>query len=135
MLMKSRINPRTVIPQKIVGYCIDVEKKKKLMEIAMELNINICFVGTESAGETVGFLSRIIGFDKTGKIIENPPECEVVIMSGLKNNIIDKFLKMSAENDASVELKCVVTSVNQLWELHTLIDELKKEHEKMHGKK
>ncbi len=133
--MKSRINPRTVIPQKIVGYCINPEKKEKLMEIAMELNINICFVGSESAGETVGYLTRIVGFSKTDKVIENPPKCEAIIMSGLKNNLMDKFLKISRERDASVDLKCVVTSVNQSWEVHELINEIKKEHEKMHGLK
>lgn len=133
--MKSRINPRTVFPQKIVGYCIETSKKNVLMSIAMELDINICFVGTESAGETVGYLARIIDFDQSLEQVENPPECEVMIISGLKNNVMNKLLKTLRENEIVIDLKCVVTSDNQSWRLCDLIEELKLEHKKMHGEK
>lgn len=132
--MKSRINTRVTIKPKIIGYCLDDAKKDILMNIAQELNTDICFVGTESAGERVGYIAQINGITRTGNKIENPPECEVLIMSGLKSTVIDKVLKALKSNNISIDLKCTVTPVNQNWELYRLIEELQKEHKAMHEK-
>ncbi len=132
--MKSRINTRVTIKPKIIGYCLDDAKKDILMNIAQELNTDICFVGAECAGERVGYIARINGITQTGNIIENPPEFEVLIMSGLKSTVIDKVLKALKSNNISIDLKCTVTPVNQNWELYRLIEELQREHKAMHEK-
>lgn len=132
--MKSRINTRVIIKPKIIGYCLDDAKKDILMNIAQELNTDICFVGTECAGEKVGYIAGVNGMTQTGNNVENPPECEVLIMSGLKSTVIDKVLKALKSNNISIDLKCTVTPVNQNWELYRLIEELQREHKAMHEK-
>lgn len=132
--MKSRINTRVTIIPKIIGYCFDDAKKDILMNIAQDLNTNICFVGTECAGEKVGYIVQISGMPQTGIMLDNPPECEVLIMSGLKSTVIDKVLKALKSNNISIDLKCTVTPVNQNWELYRLIEELQREHKAMHEK-
>lgn len=132
--MKSRINTRVIIKPKIIGYCLDDAKKDILMNIAQELNTDICFVGTECAGEKVGYIAQINGITRNGNNVENPPECEVIIMSGLKSTVIDKVLKSLKSNNISIDLKCTVTPVNQNWELYRLIEELQREHKAMHEK-
>lgn len=132
--MKSRINTRDNIKPKIIGYCLDDAKKDILMNIAQELNTDICFVGAERAGERVGYIAQISGMTQTGIMLENPPECEVLIMSGLKSTVIDKMLKALKSNNISIDLKCTVTPVNQNWEFYRLIEELQREHKAMHEK-
>lgn len=133
--MKSRINTRVAITPKIVGYCFDDTKRAILMNIAQELDTDICFVGAECAGEKVGYIAGINGMTAAGNKMEDPPECEVLIMSGLKSTVIDKVLKRLRENNISIELKCTVTSVNQNWEIYRLIEELQREHKAMNERK
>lgn len=131
--MKSRIKPKITVPKKLVGYCIDNSKKDALLSAVLELGIDITFIGTASAGETVGHLVNITGFPKTGAIVADPPECEVLIMSGIKGPAIDRLLAILREKNASIELKCIVTPINQNWQLFRLIEELQKEHTAMHS--
>ena len=82
----------------------------------------------------MGYIAQISGMTQTGIMLENPPECEVLIMSGLKSTVIDKMLKALKSNNISIDLKCTVTPVNQNWELYRLIEELQREHKAMHEK-
>lgn len=132
--MKSRINTRIIITPKIIGYCINDTKKDILMSIAQEFDTDICFVGTDCAGETVGYIAGINGMEETGTKIEDPPECEVLIMSGLKSTVIDRLLKSLRSENIGIDLKCTVTPVNQNWEIYRLIKELQREHKAMHEK-
>lgn len=129
--MKSSVNPRIVIVPKIIGYCLSDDKKAALMDIAREINTNLNLVGVEAAGRLVGNLVGINGIPNDRENPAVPPaECEILIMSGLKNSTMDKFLKLLRERGATVDIKCVVTSENQNWRLYRLVEELKAEHEK-----
>lgn len=132
--MKSRINPRCVITPKLIGYCIEEYKKDPLIKIAQQINVDICFVGTESAGEITGYIAGINGIRKNEHPVENPPECEILIMSGLKSTLIDRLLKILREQGIFIDLKCTLTPTNQNWEVRHLADELIKEHEKLNGR-
>ena len=130
--MKSRINPRISIHPKIIGYCIEERKKSILMTAALELDTDITFINGSSANEKVAYVAAINGYSKSEETVENPPECEVLIMSGLKSSVIDRLLRTLRNENASIDLKCTVTPFNQDWELYRLIEELKREHESMH---
>lgn len=130
--MKSRINPRISINPKIIGYCIEEHKKSVLMAAALELDTDITFINGSSANEKVAYVATINGYSKSEEVVENPPECEVLIMSGLKSAVIDRLLQILRNNNAAIELKCTVTPFNQDWEIYRLIEELKREHEEMH---
>ena len=128
--MKSRINPSIIITPKLVGYCLSEENRKEVLKIGQKLNTDVAFVGTETAGETVGHVVGINGMERTGNKVV-PPECEILIMSGLKSTVIDKVLKLMRESGVDIPLKCTVTPVNQNWEMYRLAEELQKEHEAM----
>lgn len=128
--MKSCVNPRMVINPKIIGYCLSDEKKEMLMNIAQEINTDISFVGTEYAGRYLGSVASINGVPGDSHDVENPPECEALVMSGLKETVMNRFLGLMKEREVQIDLKCIVTSSNQNWRMYQLIEELKKEHEK-----
>lgn len=130
--MKSRINPRISITPKIIGYCIEEQKKSVLMAAALELDTDITFINSSSANEKVAYVATINGYSKSEEVVKNPPECEVLIMSGLKSTVIDRLLQILRNKNALIELKCTVTPFNQDWEIYRLIEELKREHEEMH---
>lgn len=132
--MKSRICPKIISVPKLIGYCIEDEKKNALRAVAKEINIDINFIGIEYAGEKVGFAAGINSIGSVGIIPEDPPKCEALIMSGVKSSMIDKALRAMREKNIVIDLKCTVTPINRDWEIYRLIDELKREHEAMHGK-
>lgn len=132
--MKSRIKIKDNIPMKLVGYCISDNKRESLSEIAKEIGTDISFIGKEYASEKLGV---VVGVDKpcqTDVFQDEQPECEVLIMSGLKSTVIDRLLYAMRARNIIIDLKCTVTPINRYWEMCRLIDELKKEHEAMHGK-
>lgn len=128
--MKSSVNPRIVIIPKIVGYCLSSEKKAVMMEVARKLNTDLSLVGIETAGRLVGNVASINGIPNDCEKVVNPPDCELLIMSGLKESVMDRLLRIIRERGASIDLKCVVTSENQNWRIYRLIEELKAEHER-----
>ncbi len=132
--MKSRINPRIVITPKIIGYCIDEQKKDVIMTAALELNVDISYIGSDCAGEKIGYIACINGILKTGIAIENPPDDELLVISGLKDTDVDRLLEIMREQNTNVDLKCILTPTNQNWQFYKLIEELKKEHNTMHKK-
>ncbi|MCM1227291.1 MAG: DUF3783 domain-containing protein [Clostridium sp.] len=132
--MKSRIKLKENIPPKLVGYCILDSKKDALSEVAKEISTDISFIGKEYAGEKLGVAVGLDKAEQTGVIPNEQPECEVLVMSGLKSMTIDRLLSAMRAKSIIIDLKCTVTPVNRYWEIYRLIDELKKEHEAMHGK-
>lgn len=131
--MKSRIKLKDNIPPKLVGYCISDDKKDALSEIAREISTDIIFIGKEYAGEKLGVAVGIDKTEQTGVIPNEQPECEVLLISGLKSTVIDRLLSAMRAKSIIIDLKCTVTPVNRYWEIYRLIGELKKEHEAMHG--
>lgn len=129
--MKSRITPKLDLKPTLIGYCIAPEKVDALKAAAKENTLELSFIGTESAGETLGFLSGIKSAVRTGIEPQNPPMCEVLIMAGLKSSTIDHVLALLRKRNAAIDLKCILTPINQYWNILTLVDELKKEHEAM----
>lgn len=126
--MKSRIKKESPL---LIGYMINEINIEKLSKIANSLKITLKLVGREFAGEKIGFLAGFNGFTKYDKITENIIEDECLIMSGLSNKSMDNLLLEMKSQNINIPLKCIVTQYNQSWTLNNLIEELKKEHEKM----
>lgn len=126
--MKSRIKKESTL---LIGYMINESKIETLSKIADSMKITLKLVGKESAGEKIGFLAGFNDFTKCDKIPENIIEDECLIMSGFSNKSMDKLLFEMKSNNINFPLKCIVTQYNQSWTLNDLIEELKKEHEKM----
>lgn len=127
--MKSRI--KKTGPKRIIGYMIYPENADLLKNVVFSLNAEMIFINESSANETIGFLAGFKGFDKSDEICCNPPAEQCLIMSGFDSKGIDKLILKLRENNISIPLKCVVTQHNQSWRLCSLINELKKEHDKM----
>lgn len=68
---------------------------------------------------------------RENEICLSPFKEEMLIMAGLLREEMDSFLAQIRSENASVELKAVVTPYNLGWRCDDLLKELKKEHEAM----
>ena len=62
--MKSRI--RSVIPKKIIGINISLQKRDVISEIAKSENAEAEFLGSEVSAQQVGYLCGFKGFARCG---------------------------------------------------------------------
>lgn len=127
-IMKSRIKKESPL---LIGYMINQSNIEVLTKLTNSLKITLKPIGKESAGEKIGFLAGFNGFTKCDNVPENIIEDECLIMSGFSNKSMDKLLLEMKSHNINIPLKCIVTQYNQSWTLNSLIEELKKEHEKM----
>jgi hypothetical protein len=129
--MKSRI--KATQPLIIIGYMISEKNIEGLTKTAEKMNANLKLCFFESACEQIGFLAGFSGFKKSNDICANAPNDECLIFSGFNSKDMDRLLSELKSQGIYIPLKCVVTQFNQSWKIHDLIEELKKEHEKMNG--
>ncbi len=129
--MKSRIKKESPL---LIGYMINESNTELLTKLANSMKITLKFIGRESAGDKIGFLAGFNGFTKCDNVPKNIIEDECLIMSGFSNKSMDKLLLEMKSYKMNFPLKCIVTQYNQSWTLNNLIEELKKEHEKMKSK-
>lgn len=128
--MRSRI--RSVIPKKIIGINISLQKRDVISEIAKSENAEAEFFGSEVSAQQVGYLCGFKGFARSEKEGEDITD-ECLIFSGIDGRSLDPILKKLREKGAAVELKAIVTAHNQSWNVGELIKELRREHIYMNG--
>ena len=101
------------------------------------------FQAVSSAAEKNGFeakkvaqadfsqkLAVLLGLiPRENKVCLSPFKEEMLIMAGLAREEMDSFLAQLRRDNASIELKAVVTPYNLGWQCDDLLEELKKEHE------
>ena len=87
-------------------------------------------------GETVGFLAGLPGFEAgttAGEEIPVIPE-EMLVMKQFSSRRLDELLlNLRKAGVPRIALKAVVTEQNAQWPFYSLYQELRKEHEAMHG--
>lgn len=82
--------------------------------------------GTEEAADDL--LDRILGGVQTAVIPE-----EMLVLHNFSGRRLDQLLAELRRAKASVALKAVLTETNCEWTFYELYQEIKKEHEMMHG--
>lgn len=125
--MRSRIIPQ--VPETVISYGLDEERESLLKDAAVSLGMKYKKAGSDTAGETVGFIAGFGGFVSNNTHKAVPGEC--VIFAALSSKRLDALLKSMRERQLDIPLKAVVTAHNQSKTLEWLITELSREHEAM----
>lgn len=109
-------------------------KAAKLKAVLVRMGIRIKNISPDQAGQTVGYLAGIDGFEEVEQ--EECPyvEEEILVMKNFSNRRIDELLlNLRRAGVPKVELKAVITDTNSSWKFYDLYLELKKEHDTMSG--
>jgi hypothetical protein len=116
--------------QKILGFCIDKEKRAALQAVCADLGIEMIDVARKDYAQKLGVLAGVKGFARE-KTVYGGAElpAEMLVFSGMNSDQLDDFLAAyKATGQKPVELKAVVTPGNIFWDADTLFRELMREH-------
>ena len=130
--MKARIQK----PQPIfLYYALDGDKKDGILKLLDEFNIRSREIKDSETCEQIGFLAGWSGLEqnKNGSILNENQKEECIIFCGIENKTLNQLVSLMRSRGLAVDLKAVATPFNQSWSFCDLLDELKQEHQKMHG--
>lgn len=114
----------------------DREKRNKVTRALFPLKLKIKEIEKKDYLQPIGYLAgnkEILPTD--GEYDGEELEGEMLVMAGLTSARIDMVLKALRRSGAgSIPYKASMTPTNQNWNPVQLFEEIRKEHEKMHGK-
>ncbi|MDD3252091.1 MAG: DUF3783 domain-containing protein [Lachnospiraceae bacterium] len=111
----------------------------KLKGVLVQMGIRIRNVAPEQAGETIGSLLGLEGYD-SDPASEQTTEImglteiteEMLVMHQFSGSRMDELLlNLRRAGVPKINLKAIVTDSNIGWTFHHLYEEIKEEHEKM----
>ena len=124
--MKSRVINKT--PKMILSYGLQGEKFQSLVDIAKKNNLIVRQVFPSELDIKLLDILKI----STLNYEVYPTDCEeCIIICGLNNSSIDRFLTDLRQQNLIIPLKATLTPTNQYWNFRYLLEELKLEHEKL----
>lgn len=131
--MKARIvqPPRE---EKILLYGLGKEKREAMIRAADSLGIAVRLVEGEESAQSIGWLMGWEGFAAASKPAK-APQGECLVIGLAQRSRLDQLLGAMKQEGVSVSLKAMVTPSNQSWPLEELMEELRREHQAMTGKK
>jgi hypothetical protein len=118
------------MPQKILGFRIESEKRAALSRICVKLEIELVEVALRDYGQKLGVLAGVKGFVRD-KTVYHGPELpgEMLVFSGMNSGQVDDFLAEYKKTGlAPIALKAVATPDNVFWSADALFRELMREH-------
>ena len=107
----------------------------KLKSVLVRMGVRIRNIHPEQTGQTVGFLAGIEGFEER-EIEEELPEIpeEMLVMKHFSGRRLDELLlNLRKAGVPRIAIKAVLTEQNAGWPFYKLYQELRREHEAMHG--
>lgn len=126
--MKSRIIDLPA--EKILIYGFSPEREALFAKVAEKLGTELKIIPEDMAAQTVGYLAGFAGASDSGERASAQGECVIFLTDGKKLN---KTLEMMrAEGLGGIPLKAAVTEHNRRMTLIELMDELAREHRKLH---
>lgn len=106
----------------------------KLKSVLVRMGVRIRNIGPEQAGETVGFLAGLEGFEKREEDSGELPEMteEMLVLKQFSGKRLDELLlNLRRAGVPRIALKAVLTEHNAKWPFYQLYEELKAEHAQM----
>lgn len=107
----------------------------KMKSVLVRMGVRIRNIRPEQTGQTVGFLAGIEGFGEreTEEEFFEIPE-EMLVMKHFSSRRLDELLQNFRKAGVPrIAIKAVVTEQNAGWPFYKLYQELRREHEAMHG--
>ena len=117
----------------ILLYEIDPQKESRLKLLCLALKIKVRQVKKEEYQET---LAALCGMEPLPGGLYSGSELgeEMLVMANFPTRLLEAFLqKYRRKKLAPIALKAVLTETNLRWDSLQLHEELKREHEEMHG--
>lgn len=119
------------------------EKAVKLKGVLVRMGIRIKNISPEQAGETIGSLLGIAGYEKNSEEdrgAENEEKAlpvmdqEMLVMHRFSERRLDELLmNLRKAGVPKIALKAIVTESNAGWSFSHLYEELLEEHQRMSG--
>lgn len=132
----------SVKKEMVLYYCPEKDSQKgndsriaRLKAVLVRMGIRIKNITPDQAGQTVGYLAGIEGFEEQPSAEYPLVEDEILVMKNFSSRKIDELLMNLRRSGVSkIALKAVITDTNSKWSFYELYQELKKEHETMSGR-
>lgn len=116
------------------------EKAAKLKGVLVRMGIRIKNISPEQAGETIGSLLGIAGYEKNSGENEAAEKAlpvmdqEMLVMHRFSERRLDELLmNLRKAGVPKIALKAIVTESNAGWSFGQLYEELLEEHRRMSG--
>lgn len=108
----------------------DTERGSQLHSILDKLSIPSVTIEASQLNQRVGFIAGISGYFKDSLMyMGDAPDCEFMVMCGLPEDVLDKFLEEMMAVSLRINYKAVVTEHNRDYTLIQLLEDIKREHE------
>lgn len=108
----------TPLKKKVLLYNFaDDERTRKIRRFFTRHKVQIITVQSPEFAQPLGYLCELPGFNKLPAInLGKNFTDEMLVMNGLPEQLVDEFLQFFRDNSIKpVELKAIVTLVNQHW--------------------
>lgn len=110
----------------------DTVKGSKIRAILKEMGIEAVTVEKSQINQSVGYLAGYKDFAGDAEAFTGSGyTAEFMLMSGLSETQLDRFLAKMRAADAVIDHKATVTETNKQWSFKELIGEIEEEHEVM----
>ncbi len=120
----------------VLWYCPDPILAQKAGKVFLAQRLRVKRAGAGETGEQVGALLGLKGYGPlTGAAPLSPPPGEpILVFCGLSSARLDALLAaLRKAGVPPIPCKAVLTPDNGSWTLGALYEELRREHEAMHG--
>ena len=126
------LEPGQSLPEeKIVLYNLDTDTSRgnRLHMLLDELKLPYMTLEQKDLNQTVGYLAGLEGFEASEEFTGDAPESEFMLMCGLSENSLNRFLNAMQENGLRIARKALVTESNKTTPVIDLMDYLGGEHD------
>ncbi|MDO5336067.1 MAG: DUF3783 domain-containing protein [Eubacteriales bacterium] len=104
----------------------------KLGQVLKEMGAELLERGPEDAGQKIGFLVGLPGFEKAQGVLPMKIPEEIMILNGFTSSRMDElFKRMREAGIPKIALKAAITESNKNWTLGQLYIEIRMEHEEI----
>ena len=115
----------------ILIFCMEDQKRRQISSLCRQLHIRDTVCTDEMETAPIGMLCRAQDWNNPLLNIPQgdfPPLTEeMILIAGLSEELLDRFLKESRSRGCSVSLKAVLTPHNAMWNARMLQDHMKQE--------
>ncbi|MFV0381586.1 MAG: DUF3783 domain-containing protein [Breznakia sp.] len=105
-----------------------IDKTNALYETLHTLGYDYKIIDDSALSQTLGYMMGLAGYQKNDMISEYHFPIDIMIFPSIPKEEISKISKILKEKNVDIARKAMLTQHNQEWQIHTLIDEINKEH-------
>lgn len=108
----------------------------KMKGVLVRLGIRIKNIQPDQVGQKVGYLAGLPGYEERTESLDPLPVIseKMLVMKNFTGSRMELLLKeLKRAGVPKIDLKAVITESNRDWTFYELYEEIRKEHQQMHG--